>query len=204
MHRHTGTTTTKSLKRKKKMKLSILTPTIPNRESQLKALSEKLAKQIGDLPVEHLILSDNRKRSIGEKRQSLVDIANGEYIAFCDDDDNVSDNYVSALLQAIETKADVITFNQKAIYNGLESEVHFGIRNQDSQFNPGGITLRGPWHVCAWNRQKVKGCVFGFSNYGEDLVWSHQARKRIKTGHHIYKVLHTYIHDAATTAAPEL
>lgn len=199
MNAHFGKT-----KKRKKMKLSILTPTIPSREKQLKALSEKLAKQIGDLPVEHLILSDNRKRSIGEKRQSLVDIANGEYIAFCDDDDDVSPDYVSELLKAIETRADVITFNQKAIYNGLQSEVHFGIKNQDGQFNPGGITLRGPWHVCAWNRQKVKGCVFGFSNYGEDLVWSHQARKRIKTGHYINKVLHTYIHDAATTAAPEL
>lgn len=185
------------------MKLSILTPTIPSREKQVKALSRKLENQIGEFQVEHLVLSDNRKRSIGEKRQSLVDIAIGEYIAFCDDDDNVSDDYVAELLKAIETKADVITFNQKAIYNKLESEVHFGIKNQDGQFNAGGITLRAPWHICAWNRQKVKGCVFGFSNYGEDLVWCHQARKRIKTGHHINKVLHTYIHDAATTAAPE-
>ncbi len=185
------------------MKLSILTPTIPSREKQVQTLSKKLAKQIGDFPVEHLVLSDNRKRSIGQKRQSLVDIANGEYIAFCDDDDDVSNDYVAEILKAIETKADVITFNQKAVYNGLESEVHFGIRNQDGQFNPGGITLRAPWHICAWNRQVVKGCVFGFSNYGEDLVWSKQARKRIKTGHHINKVLQTYIHDAATTAAPE-
>jgi len=198
MNAHFGKT-----KKRKMMKLSILTPTIPSREKQVKALSEKLAKQIGDLPVEHLVLCDNRTRSIGEKRQSLVDIANGEYIAFCDDDDDVSDDYVSEILKAIETRADVITFNQKAIYNGLKSEVHFGITNQDGQFNPGGITLRGPWHICAWNRQKVKGCVFGFSNYGEDLVWCHQARKRIKTAHHINKVLHTYIHDAATTAAPE-
>ena len=185
------------------MKLSILTPSIPSREKQVKALSQKLENQIGEFQVEHLVLSDNRTRSIGEKRQALVDIANGEYIAFCDDDDNVSDDYVLELLKAIETKADVITFNQKAIYNKLQSEVHFGIKNQDGQFNPGGITLRGPWHVCAWNRQKVKGCVFGFSNYGEDLIWCHQARKRIKTGYHINKVLHTYIHDAATTAAPE-
>ena len=189
------------------MKLSILTPTIPSREKQLHTLQTRIEEQSSALKssgqVEHLILSDNRTRSIGEKRQALVDIAIGEYIAFCDDDDNVSDDYVSEILKAIETKADVITFNQKAIYNGLQSEVHFGIKNQDGQFNPGGITLRGPWHVCAWNRQKVKGCVFGFSNYGEDLVWCHQARKRIKTGHHINKVLHTYIHDAATTAAPE-
>lgn len=185
------------------MKLSILTPTIPGREKQVKTLIDKISNQIGDLPVEHLVLSDNRKRSIGEKRQSLVDIANGEYIAFCDDDDHVSGDYVSEILKAIETGADIITFHQKAIYNGLESEVHFGIKNQDGNFNAGGITLRAPWHICAWNRQKVKGCMFGFSNYGEDLAWCHQARKRIKTGHHINKVLHTYIHDAATTAAPE-
>jgi glycosyltransferase involved in cell wall biosynthesis len=194
-------------KKRKMIKLSILTPTIPGREKQLQALQTRIEEQSSALKssgqVEHLILSDNRKRSIGEKRQALVDIANGEYIAFCDDDDDVSDDYVLEILKAIETRADVITFNQKAIYNGLQSEVHFGIRNQDGQFNPGGITLRGPWHICAWNRQKVKGCVFGFSNYGEDLVWSHQARKRIKTAHHISKVLHTYIHDAATTAAPE-
>jgi hypothetical protein len=202
MNAHFGKT-----KKRKMIKLSILTPTIPGREKQLQALQTRIEEQSSALKssgqVEHLILSDNRKRSIGEKRQALVDIANGEYIAFCDDDDDVSDDYVSEVLKAIETRADVITFNQKAIYNGLESVVHFGIKNQDGQFNPGGITLRGPWHICAWNRQKVKGCVFGVSNYGEDLVWCHQARKRIKTAHHISKVLHTYIHDAATTAAPE-
>ena len=203
MNAHFGKT-----KKRKMMKLSILTPTIPGREKRLHALQTRIEEQSSALKssgqVEHLILSDNRTRSIGEKRQALVDIANGEYIAFCDDDDDVSDDYVLEILKAIETRADVITFNQKAIYNGLESVVHFGIKNQDGQFNPGGITLRGPWHICAWNRQKVKGCVFGFSNYGEDLVWCHQARKRIKTAHHISKVLHTYIHDAATTAAPEL
>lgn len=183
--------------------LSILTPTIPGRENQLKNLGEKLADQIGDKPVEWLALSDNRKRSIGAKRQALVDIARGQYIAFCDDDDDVSDDYVSSLLAAAETGADVITFRQRAIYNGLESEVHFGARNPDGQFNPGGITLRAPWHVCAWRREVVAGCLFGESNYGEDLVWCQQARKRIRTAHHIDKVLHTYRHDAATTAAPE-
>ena len=187
--------------------LSILTPTIRGRESQVIALQEKIASQIGTqygVPmVEHLTLSDNRARSIGAKRQALADIARGQYIAFVDDDDDVAPDYVESLLKAAETGADVITFRQRAIYNGLESEVHFGANNQDSAFNPGGITLRAPWHVCAWRRERVEGCLFGESNYGEDLVWCQQARKRIRTAHHIDKVLHTYRHDAATTAAPE-
>jgi len=190
--------------------LSILTPTIPSRvfdrlgyTGPLAELIEKVESQIGSLPVEHLWLGDNCKRTIGAKRQALVDVARGRYIAFCDDDDDISPDYVARLLAAAETNADVITFRQRAIYNGLESEVHFGINNQDGPFNPGGITLRAPWHVCAWKRERVQGCLFAESNYGEDKIWCLQARKRIRTGHHIDAVLHTYRHDAATTAAPK-
>jgi hypothetical protein len=132
-----------------------------------------------------------------------VDIARGEYIAFVDDDDDVSEDYVARLLEATKTGADVITFRQRAIYNGLESEVHFGINNQDGPFNPGGITLRAPWHVCAWKRERVQGCLFLEANYSEDIAWCLQARRRARTAHHIDSVLHTYRHDAATTAAPE-
>lgn len=189
------------------MKLSILTPTIPGRERQAARLQEEVIRQVHagsfDFQVEHLILSDNRTRTIGAKRQALADIARCEYIAFVDDDDDVSDDYVSELLTAIKTGADVITFRQRAFYNGLESEVHFGINNQDGPFTPGGITLRAPWHVCAWRREVVAGCLFGESSFGEDLVWCKQARLRAKTGIHIDKILHTYRHDAATTAAPE-
>ena len=184
------------------MKLSILTPTIPGREKQLAELQAKIEKQNPGC-VEHLALCDNRARSIGAKRQALVDIARGDYVAFVDDDDDISDDYVSSLLTAIGSKPDVVTFRQLAIYNGAESEVVFGISNQDGGFNPGGITLRSPWHVCAWNRQVVAGCQFGDSNYGEDLVWCKQARKRVKTATHIDRVLHTYRHDAALTSAPE-
>lgn len=166
-------------------------------------LQEKLQSQIGNLPVEHLVFCDNRQRSIGAKRQGLVDIARGEYFAFVDDDDDVSDNYVSSLLAAIERNPDVVTFRQRAIYNGQESEVQFGVNNQDGQFNAGGITLRAPWHVCAWKREVVAGCLFGESNYGEDLIWCQQARKRIKTANHIDRTIHTYRHDAALTSAPE-
>jgi glycosyltransferase involved in cell wall biosynthesis len=134
----------------------------------------------------------------------LVDIARGQYIAFVDDDDDISEDYVSQLLTAIESNADVITFQQRAIYNGLESTVHFRLGQGDGAFTPGGITRRDAWHVCAWKRDVVDGCQFLETNYGEDLAWCVQARKRAKTELHIPKILHTYRHDAATTAAPEL
>lgn len=185
------------------MKLSILTPTIPSREDKVKALSDKIACQSKGLDVEHLVFSDNKKRSIGAKRQALVDIARGEYIAFVDDDDDISDDYVSEILRGIKSGADVVTFQQTAVYNGLVSTVVFRLGRQDGAFNPGGITNRNAWHVCAWNRQKVKGCWFKENNYGEDLAWCLQARKRVETEIHIPKILHEYHHDRNLTAAPE-
>ena len=185
------------------MILSILTPTIPGREKQLQALQQKIEGQIGGQPVEHLILSDNRKRSIGAKRQALVNIARGQYIAFVDDDDDIADFYVAELLTAAASGADVITFLQGATYNGKQSVVDFQLGQGDHSFVPGAITNRDAWHVNAWRRSRVAHCQFGESNYGEDLTWCQQARRMAETTVHIPKILHFYRHDASTTAAPE-
>ena len=60
--------------------LSILTPAVPSRMAQLAKLCDELAKQIGGLAVEHLTLLDNKRRSVGLKRQALLDIARGDYV----------------------------------------------------------------------------------------------------------------------------
>ena len=185
------------------MIISILTPTIPGREKKLQALQRRIEKQIGIQAVEHLILSDNRKRSIGAKRQALLDIARGQYIAFVDDDDDIADSYVEELLAAAASGADVITFLQGATYNGQQSVVDFQLGQGDHGFVPGGITNRDAWHVNAWRRSRVAHCHFGESNYGEDLTWCQQARRMAQTTVHIPKILHFYRHDAAITAAPE-
>ena len=189
------------------MILSILTPTIPGREKQLQALQTRIEAQSSGLKssgqVEHLVFCDNRTRSIGAKRQALVNIARGQYIAFVDDDDDIADSYVAELLTAAASGADVITFLQGATYNGLQSVVDFQLGQGDHSFMPGGITNRDAWHVNAWRRSRVAHCQFGESNYGEDLTWCQQARRMAETTVHIPKILHFYRHDASTTAAPE-
>jgi hypothetical protein len=62
---------------------------------------------------------------------------------------------------------------------------------------------RGPWHVCAWRRTKIRHCQFLDTNYGEDAAWVAQARQHVTRAHHINAILHTYRHDARTTLAPE-
>jgi glycosyltransferase involved in cell wall biosynthesis len=99
------------------MKLSILVCSTHNRYKtflpkildqlfgQLSALSHESRSQ-----VEILTLIDNKTIMLGTKRNHLLEIASGKYIAFVDDDDRLSDNYLQALLSATNSDADVITF----------------------------------------------------------------------------------------------
>lgn len=188
------------------MKLSILTPSIPSRLEKAVALSEEIQRQaaeIGTDEVEHLIFTDNRRRTIGAKRQALVDIARGEYVAFVDDDDRICSEYLANLLKGVRSGADVVTFEQDAWYNGQHSRVVFQLGQGDGLWEPNGVTGRDAWHVCAWRRSLVRHCQFEESNYGEDAVWCRQARQLARNSVHIDKVLHEYHHDAALTAAPE-
>ena len=190
--------------------LSILTPACWNRVEQGRALHEKLIHQPGFSHIEHLVLYDNRARSIGCKRQSLLESARGDFIAFVDDDDDVSKDYVTRLIEAIieHPEADVITFDQAAIYNGKPFTVHFQIGAKDEKLVLDGpdhqCITRGPWHVCAWRRTKIRHCQFLDTNYGEDAAWVAQARQHVTRAHHIDAILHNYRHDARTTLAPEV
>lgn len=182
--------------------LSILTPAVPSRWEQLQKLTEEIARQIGSAPVEHLILLDNKQRSIGRKRDNLLRLARGHYVAFVDDDDWIAPDYVSSILDAGQS-ADVITFEQVSTVNGLTSRVIFGLGQPNEPFNPDGITRRNAWHVCAWRRSLAILSAFTDCNYGED--WAFAARLCAVQGlkeTHLPKVLHYYRHDSKTTEAP--
>lgn len=186
------------------MILSILTPAVPRRLPQIESLCAEIGRQIGDLPVEHLVLLDNKKRTVGEKRDALLRMARGQYVAFVDDDDTVSGDYVSEIVSACTlANPDVVTFQQGVSYNEMTGTVEFKLGNPNEPFAPGAITRRNAWHVCAWRRSLAIMSHFPASNYGED--WAFAAPLCALTGlreFHIPKVLHYYRHSATTTEAP--
>ena len=192
--------------------LSILTASIPERADQLEMLTEKIAEQIGDLPVEHLVFLDNRKRTIGAKRDALLRIARGTFIAWVDDDDTVSPDYVASLVDAIKTaitppfsqtaSVDVITFAQFARINEAQAKIVFGLRQENQPFIPDTEVLRAAWHVCAWRRSVAILSHFPESNYGEDWAFAEPLNRIAGASIHIDKVLHYYRFNSATTAAP--
>lgn len=190
--------------------LSILTPAVPSRIRKLDWLVNET--HIGDRPVEHLVFLDNKRRTVGEKRDALLRMARGKYVAFLDDDDDIHSFYVGSILKAAEQDPDVITFRQRASVDGYEFDVHFGLGNPNDPAPALDWNIapedrppirRNAWHVCAWRRALAIQSHFPATNYGED--WAYAAPLCAIPGlreAHIPYVLHYYRHNSNTTEAP--
>lgn len=196
------------------MKLSILIPSVFERDAR--PLLDKLNKQIGTREVELLVLTDNRKRSLGLKRMILMGAAQGDYLTHIDDDDSVSDDYVDSVLDAIDAQAadppDVIVFNSESRLLGYgfgenPFVVRTGIEYENEESRMEGdrrvdIT-RKPWHWCVWRSALAKTADFPDGYIDEDWYWLRQLMPKIKKQHRIDKVLHYYCYNAATSLAAQ-
>jgi len=198
------------------IKFSILILSIPERIDSMKAAVKHLQEQADALgqgkAVEILVLLDNRSKSISEKRNDLLDAARGKYIAFLDDDDAVSKDYMSKILEAIDgNDVDCISFNQWCSINGEPMDVEFGIGNPHGQLwrdEDGflGDIKRPPYHMCVWRREiaQSESFVQSYSAAGqssEDIDWLMRLYPKIQTEHHIEDSLHGYIWSSQTTAS---
>ena len=178
--------------------LSILIPTVPERFEQVKILIAKLEFQCAKNEVEILYLGDNRQRSIGAKRNDLLQLARGQFVAFVDDDDDISNDYCTRLCDVIRkdgAAVDVISFLQIAKWNDQKSLVQFGINNEIfGAWQDSGVTQRFPWHSCAWRAEIAKQAVFSEKNWGEDSDWVQQVYHLARREAHVDEVLHFYTH----------
>ena len=198
------------------IKFSILMLSIPERIPSMTSAVKHLQEQADALgqgkAVEILVLLDNRSKSISEKRNDLLQMARGKYIAFLDDDDAVSKDYMSKILTAIdENDVDCISFNQWCSINGEPMDVEFGIGNPHGQLwrdEDGflGDIKRPPYHMCLWRREIAQSEAFN-PVYGangqssEDIDWLMRLYPKIQTEHHIDDSLHGYIYSSQTTTS---
>jgi hypothetical protein len=183
-------------------RLSILICSIPSRFDKARVLYEHILSMVDGKEVEVLLFMDNKKRTIGEKREALKNISNGKYFMFCDDDDSLYS--IDEVYEAAELGVDVITFQSKARNaDGSEFIVTFGLNNPTEHNTENGRYLdikRPPYPCCAWSSE-FKDISFAPVNYGEDAVWVQEAMKDAVFGHHIDKVIHGYNWDPQVTEA---
>jgi len=171
--------------------------------------------------VELCYLMDNRRRSVGAKRNALLDLSRGEYVSFIDDDDEVATDYVQKIAAAIAAgrrsspPADVICFPQKAtiqpagvVHECSYSLAHFRSRPPESRRQlapsdkPNTLLWTGPpAHTMAWRREIVKDTRFEERNFGEDTAWVDAVCAAAKTEIQLEcEPLYFYRFDEAVTA----
>lgn len=185
--------------------LTILIPSIPERADNLNELIGDITYQDVNNEVEIIVFMDNMKRSIGKKRTDLLSLAQGEYVCMIDDDDEISEDFVPVILEAIKENKDVITFKQLSSINGESFTVTFGIKNEnEAAHKVEGVFAdikRKAWHCCVWKREVIKGCYFTDTNYGEDAIFSDTATANAITETHIDKIMHYYNYSSENTRA---
>jgi hypothetical protein len=188
--------------------LSVLIPSIPSRLDKMSGLLSKLEAQVSRLEdqkeVEILVFIDNKRRSIGYKRESLVHIARGKFLAFVDDDDDVEDCYVSEAVKAIKENpgVDVITLKEYVIINDSPRyELTFQLGHPNPYQAVEMNFTRPPWHSCFWRREIAQKYHFNDSMYGEDWFWASQLNSEAKKSYHIDKFMRTYKFNEKVTEA---
>ncbi|MCM3750332.1 glycosyltransferase family 2 protein [Paenibacillus pasadenensis] len=173
--------------------LSVLIPSLPERSASLAAVLEELQAQLLGQPVELLVLSDNRKRTTGAKRNSLLQQAKGRFVVFADDDDRLSHDYVAKLVEAIrrEPDSDCIVFDVM-VYSGGQP---FRLCKYGTEYEYGmdyNYYYRKPNHLMAYRKEIALKHPFADLSYGEDDEWAARASAEVKRQVRIDAVLYHY------------
>jgi glycosyltransferase involved in cell wall biosynthesis len=114
--------------------------------------------------------------TIGEKRNKLMAMATGQYIAFIDDDDRISPYYLATIINAIRNGyPDVIGIVgiYKSVVNGkpIHERFYHTIKNNRYWKSQRGWE-RPPNHLNPMKREIAIRYDFMPSNFGEDTDWA--------------------------------
>lgn len=172
------------------IKLSILIPTVPRRKESLDRLLSVLYPQLKD-EVELIVMLDNKKRTLGYKRREMMTLAQGEYVVFIDDDDDITNDYVSILLQATNSGADVINYWVEISINGSEKQRVYYSKDLTEHFD-WTYYYRKPNHLMCFRREIANREQYNDLRFGEDSDYAERVYKYIQTEHNIDKILYHY------------
>ena len=183
--------------------LSILICTVPSRGHQLSGLIYQLNKQVeavGDTEI--IYLGDNKRWSVGRKRNHLITLASGEYIVFVDDDDRVAPNYVQKILTAAHEEKDVVCFDVEISENGepYKKVIYDTAFEMDANFSD--HFERWPNHLMPIRRELIHADIFPDVSTGEDFAYAKTIRKRIKTQARIPETLYFYDYNILMSETP--
>ncbi len=178
---------------------SILIPTLDERFTTfhrlMNILKEKSARICPTLRIEFCVARDNREKNIGRKREELLQGANGKYMSFIDDDDDVTDEYFEDALACITGGFHVSRLRGQMSHYTFTHSLE---NTLESPLAIGEVFMRPPNHLNVMMTDIAKFVPFKDATQGEDLDWTirlarngflrHEYRSDISRIHYIYQL----------------
>lgn len=194
------------------MKWAILIPTLPSRAELLRDLRERLTPQIEPYKSDVVAIVDrtSQKDNVADRRNYLLALAarwGAEYVSFIDDDDLVTEDYVSSILPLLDG-VDTVQFHQAYYHDGIykfterrclswtTGNKSASLYRQMFRYIPDHF--RDISHLSAIRRELVlpfRNATDTLSEHAEDSRWVDDMRAAgvLKTEHVVEKVLYHYL-----------
>lgn len=185
-------------------KLSILIPTLPEREAKLKTLLAFLKPQLNHFV--EIIIDDTAKEamSIGNKRNELYKKAIGTYSVQIDDDDLVPDNYIHEVLKALDNKPDCVGYLEDCMMDGIKKLSIISIACQEwsngNRQTDGFDYLRTPFFKTPIKTELCEQVGVADMRFGEDHDFAKRIYPLLKKEEFINKIMYYY---SANSLTPE-
>jgi glycosyltransferase involved in cell wall biosynthesis len=170
---------------------------IEERQDKLKKLIYELHRQISknyaEEIVEIIVDSDNMNKSVGKKRNDLIEKAQGEFICFVDDDDFVSENYLSTILYHLNSGIDILLIGIKHIKNGINEIKILPSLYIDNLKTNEAIFRTNHFHLCPHKKSIANKVLFECINFAEDMLYSQNMVKHINNSYLISEPIYIYL-----------
>lgn len=159
--------------------------------------------------MEIIVLTDNRTRHLGAKRNLMMQMAQGAYVMHCDDDELVSEDFFSVIAPELTHGVDLVHYDASVSLNGspeFRVTTILGAQCEQPQHLPGGRysdIVRPPWHWSCWRTDFARRFKFPeHFDAAEDWFYLRQALPEVKTSRKVERVLFRHFYSSAGSTFP--
>jgi len=169
------------------IRLSVLITSLAKRSRLLYRLLTEL--EVQKTPeIEVLVECDSGEKTVGYKRQKLLEASRGTFVAYVDDDDQVSESYLQRILEALEGDPDCCGMQGEWRMHGFSKKIIWGLEYDWKKID--NVYYIGTNHITPVKREIALQCGFPDISIGEDQEYGRRvrriAKKEIKIGASIY------------------
>lgn len=169
---------------------------IEQRQVDLKKLISELHRQISknyaEEMVEIIVDSDNMEKSVGQKRNDLIQKAQGEYVCFIDDDDYISENYLSTILYHLNSGIDILLIAIQHIQDGVNKPKIIPSLYIDNMNTGEAVLKTNHFHLCPHKKSIAMDVLFECVNFAEDMVYSQKMVNHIINSYTVNDPIYVY------------